>query len=42
MGLQNAEYSYAAAVDLFNSAVNFIFLISVNKLSKKMTEVALW
>ncbi len=41
-GLLDADYSYAAAVGLFNSVINFILLISVNQISKKMSESSLW
>jgi len=41
-GMISAEYSFSAAVGLFNSIINFILLISVNKTSKKLTETSLW
>lgn len=41
-GLLEAQYSFATAVGLFNSIINFILLVSMNKLSKKMTESSLW
>lgn len=36
------NYSYAAAIGLFNSLINFALIIVVNRLSKKMTETSLW
>ncbi len=42
IGILGGEFSFAAAVGLFNSAINFILLLSVNKLSKKLTDIALW
>ena len=36
------NYSYSTAVGLFNSVINFLVLVSVNKLSKKLTETSLW
>ena len=42
MGLQNFQWSYSAAVGLFNSVINFIIIIVFNKLSKKITEISLW
>ncbi|NSW92215.1 MAG: sugar ABC transporter permease [Firmicutes bacterium] len=42
VGLLGGEFSFASAVDLFNSVINFILLVSVNKLSKKLTDIALW
>ncbi len=41
-GLIGAEYSFSAAVGLFNSIINFILLITVNKISRKTTETSLW
>ena len=41
-GLKEANYSYAAAVNLFNSLMNFILLISFNTLSRKLTERSLF
>jgi putative aldouronate transport system permease protein len=36
------EFSYATAVGLFQSAVNFMLLIIANKLSRKLSENSLW
>ena len=41
-GLLGAQYSYAAAVGLFNSIVNFIMLISVNRIARGLNETSLW
>ncbi len=41
-GLQEQSYSFSAAVGLFNSVINFLFLVITNKLSKITTEMALW
>jgi len=41
-GIEGAQFSYAAAVGLFNAIINVILLIAVNKLSKKVTETSLW
>nr|WP_240762852.1 ABC transporter permease subunit [Paenibacillus thalictri] len=41
-GLLGAQYSFSAAVGLFNSLVNFFMLISVNHLSKKVSQTGLW
>ncbi len=35
-GIENAKYSYATAVGLFNTIINLILLIVVNKATKKM------
>lgn len=41
-GLLDGDYSYSAAVGMFNSVFNFIFLMSANVLSKKATGSGLW
>lgn len=41
-GLQESNFSYSAAVGLFNSLINFVLLLSSNKLSKKFNETSLW
>jgi len=41
-GLLGLNWSYSAAVGLFNSIINFTFLITFNKLSKKVSETSLW
>ena len=41
-GLINAEYSFSTAVGLFNSVVNFIILVVVNYLAKKLGETSLF
>ena len=41
-GLQDFDWSYSSAVGLFNSAVNFAFLIAANWISRKTTETSLW
>lgn len=42
VGLQNGNYSFSTAVGLFNSIISFILLITVNSISKKVTETSLW
>lgn len=42
MGIQNAEYSFSAAIGLFNSVINFILLVVVNFISKRVSETSLW
>ncbi|MFU0799299.1 MAG: ABC transporter permease subunit [Xylanivirga thermophila] len=41
-GLLDFDYSYSAAVGLFNSIINFLLLIIANTLSRKLTEESLW
>jgi len=42
MGLVDMNYSLATAVGLFQSIISFAFMITVNKIAKKVTEVSLW
>jgi len=42
IGLQGAQFSYAAAIDLFVTLVNLVLILSVNKISKKMANVGLF
>ena len=37
-----SNFSYSTAIGLFNSVINFILIMSVNKLSKKVSETSLW
>jgi putative aldouronate transport system permease protein len=42
MGLVNAQYSFSAAVSFFNTVVNFIVLITVNRIARKVSDNSLW
>jgi putative aldouronate transport system permease protein len=42
MGLQQAQYSFAAAVGLFNAIINLILLVAVNKFAKRLSGQGLW
>lgn len=39
---ESFEFSYTAAVGLFNSAINFVLLVSANRFSKKVSDTSLW
>jgi putative aldouronate transport system permease protein len=41
-GLIEAQWSFSTAVGLFNSIVNFVMVITVNKISGKLSETSLW
>lgn len=41
-GVQQGEYSYTAAVGLFNSLINFTVLILANTVAKRKSESSLW
>ena len=42
IGLLGAQYSYAAAIGLFNSVINIAILLTVNTLCRKTFGVSLW
>lgn len=42
MGIINGEYSFSAALGLFNNVINFIVLFAVNKIAQKTNESSLW
>lgn len=41
-GLLEFNYSYSAAVGLFNSVINFALLLTANRISRKVNETSLW
>ncbi len=41
-GILGAQYSFSTAVGLFNSVINFIMLILVNSISRRLSETSLW
>lgn len=42
IGITSAQYSYSAAINMFNTVINFILLITVNYVSKKVSDNSLW
>ena len=42
VGLIDGRFSFSAAVGLFNNVVNFILLVSINQLSRRISETSLW
>ncbi|MFD0958499.1 ABC transporter permease [Paenibacillus chungangensis] len=42
MGLLGSQFSFASAVGLFNSVINFLLIIFVNYIAKKYGETSLW
>jgi multiple sugar transport system permease protein/putative aldouronate transport system permease protein len=42
VGLQNGNYSFSTAVGLFNSIVGFVLMVTVNQISKKLTDTSVW
>ncbi|MDQ0091605.1 putative aldouronate transport system permease protein [Paenibacillus anaericanus] len=41
-GLVSAQYSFSTAVGLFNSVVNALMLITVNRIAKRTSDTSLW
>ncbi|MDD6878366.1 MAG: ABC transporter permease subunit [Clostridiaceae bacterium] len=41
-GIQSNSFSFSAAVGLFNSAINFLFVFGANWISRKTTQMSLW
>ncbi len=42
VGLIGADYSYSAAIGLFNSAINLVILLAVNNIARKTSDISLW
>jgi putative aldouronate transport system permease protein len=42
VGLVNADFGFSTAIGLFNSVVNVVLLLTVNKIAQKSTGAGLW
>ena len=42
MGLEQVQYSFSAAVGMFDSVVNTLLLVTVNQVARKLGETSLW
>ena len=42
MGIQQAQFSFASAAELFNSVINVVLIVIVNTISRKVGETSLW
>jgi len=42
VGIQGGEFSFSTAVGLFNSVINLILLVAVNRIAKTVSETSLW
>ncbi len=42
IGIMSNQISYASAIGLFNTMINFVFLVFVNFISKKTSDISLW
>jgi putative aldouronate transport system permease protein len=41
-GLQGAQFSYSAAIGLFNSAINLVLLLTFNWVARRANQTSLW
>jgi putative aldouronate transport system permease protein len=41
-GIRKGDYSYSTAIGLFNSCLNFILLLGINRFARKKAETSLW
>lgn len=42
IGMVSGQFSFSTAIDLFNSVINLILLVTLNKISRKAGETSLW
>lgn len=42
IGIVGGQFSYSAAIGLFNALVNFIMLVIVNQIARRRSETSLW
>lgn len=42
IGIMSNQFSYAAAIGLFNTMINFILLLIMNYIARRFSEISLW
>jgi putative aldouronate transport system permease protein len=42
IGILNSQFSYSTAIGLFNTAINFLFLVITNQVAKRVSNTSLW
>ncbi len=42
IGLQSNQYSYSAAISLFNNVINFAFVFGMNQIAKRVSGTSIW
>ena len=42
VGIQYGQFSFSSAVSLFNTVINFVVLVAVNALSRRVSSTSLW
>jgi putative aldouronate transport system permease protein len=42
IGILNSQFSYSTAIGLFNTVINFAFLVAANQIAKRVSDTSLW
>lgn len=42
IGIQGGQFSYSAAIGLFNNVINLLLLLAVNRIARKVSDISLW
>ena len=42
LGIERADFSYSTAIGVFNSVINMLLIVSMNKVARKISDVSLW
>jgi len=42
IGIIGSQFSYSTAIGLFNTAINFAFLVITNQIAKRVSNTSLW
>ena len=42
IGILGGQFSYSAAIGLFNNIINLILLVLVNWIARKVSDISLW
>jgi putative aldouronate transport system permease protein len=42
IGILSSQFSYSTAIGLFNTAINFLFLVVTNQIAKRFSNTSLW
>ena len=42
VGITNHQFSYSAAIGLFNNVINIILVVTANTIAKRFSETSLW
>ena len=42
IGILSSQFSYSTAIGLFNTVINFLFLVGANQIAKRVSNTSLW